>query len=216
MKRVSILLIGAVVAAGLTGCAAEQTQYTLTMSSTTGGRVIRPDEETSTYDEGEEVSLTAVPENGYRFASWAGDVGTVADPDAASTIILMNDNYSITANFEQMPLTYYTLTLAVSGNGSTIPSVGPHTYAAGTAVSITAVPAGGYRFIGWAGALNSIANIIAATTTVTMDADCAVVANFEEGAATFPNPDAGAAIRGDIDERGYLFPSDLQDHNPFH
>lgn len=216
MKRVAILLIAAVVLAGLTSCAAEPTQYTLTISSTAGGRAITPDEGTTAYYEGEEVSLTAIPENGYRFANWDGNVGTVADPNAASTTITMNDNYSITANFQQMPLTYYTLTLAVSGNGSTIPSVGQHTYAAGTVVSITAVPVGGYRFISWVGSLDSIANIIAATTTVTMDADCSVVANFEEGAATFPNPDTGAAIRGDIDERGYLFPSDLQDHNPFH
>jgi hypothetical protein len=216
MRRVSILLVAAVLVAGLTGCAAELPQYTLTISSTAGGQVITPDEGTSTCLEGEEVSLTAVPENGYRFANWAGDVGTIADPNAASTTITMNDNYSITANFQQMPLTYYALTLAVSGNGSTIPSVGQHTYAAGTVVSITAVPAGGYRFVSWTGDLDSIANIVAATTTVTMDEDCSIVANFEEGVAMFPNPDAGAAIRGDIDERGYLFPSDLQDHNPFH
>jgi hypothetical protein len=34
--------------------------------------------------------------------------------------------------------------------------------------------------------------------------------------ATFPNANAGTAIRGDVEERGYLFPSDLQGHNPFH
>jgi hypothetical protein len=216
MRRVGILLIAAVVVVGLTGCAVERTQYTLTVSSTAGGQAMTPNEGTSTYYEGEEVSLTAMAEDGYRFASWAGDVGTVADPNAASTTIIMSSDCSITANFEQMPVAYYALTLAVSGNGSTIPSVGQHTYLAGTEVSITAVPAGGYRFVNWTGSLVSIANIIAATTTVTMDADCSVVANFAEGTATGPNPDAGAAIRGDIDERGYLFPSDLQDHNPFH
>ena len=216
MKRTSTLVITAVVVVGLVGCAAAPTQYMLTISSAEGGQVIIPDEGDSTYYEGEEVSLTAAAENGYRFANWAGDVGTIADPNAASTTIIMNDDYSIMANFYEMSVVYYTLTLAVNGNGSTSPSAGQHTYATGTVVSITAIPAGGYRFVNWTGSVGTVANVIAATTSVTMNADCSIVANFEEGVVTFPNPDVGAAIRGDIAERGYLFPSDVQDHNPFH
>jgi len=143
-------------------------------------------------------------------------VGTIAYPNAASTTILMNDDYSIMANFYEMPEAYHTLTLAVKGKGSTSPLAGQHTYAAGTVVSITAAPAGGYRFVGWTGDVDTVANLIAATTSVTMNADYSIVANFEEGMVTFPNPDASVAIRGDIEERGYLFPSDLQGHNPFH
>jgi hypothetical protein len=216
MRRIGTLVIAAVVVVGLVGCAVAPTQYTLTISSTEGGQVIIPDGEVLMYYEGEEVSLTAVAENGYRFANWAGDVGTVADPSAASTTMVMNDNCSITANFYEVPVTYCTLTLAVNGNGSTSPSVGQHAYAAGTPVSITAAPAGGYRFVNWTGDVSTVANRVAATTTVTMDADYSIVANFEEGVATFPNANAGTAIRGDVEERGYLFPSDLQGHNPFH
>jgi hypothetical protein len=191
MKRIATLVITAVVVVGL-GCAAAPVQYTLTISSTEGGQVTIPDEGAFTYDEGAAVDLKAVAENGYRFASWVGDVGTIADPNAASTTIIMN------------------------GSGSTTPSVGRHAYAAGTVVSIAAAPAGGYRFVNWSGDVDAIANVIAATTTVTMNADYSITANFEEGVATFPNPDAGATLRGDIAERGYLFPSDLQGHNPFH
>lgn len=216
MKRISTLVITAVILVGLVGCAAAPTQYKLTISSTEGGEVTIPDGGTSTYYEGEAVSLTAVAGNGYRFANWAGDVGAIAEPNAASTTIIMNDNYSIVANFYEIPVTYYTLTLAVSGNGSTSPSVGRHTYAGGTVVSITAAPAVGYRFVTWTGDVGTIANVIAAATTVTMNADYSIMANFEEGVVTFPNTDAGAAIRGDIGERGYIFPSDLQGHNPLH
>lgn len=216
MKRISTLVITAVILVGLAGCAAAPTQYKLTISSTEGGEVTIPDEGTFTYYEGEAVSLTAVAGNGYRFANWAGDVSAIAEPSAASTTIIMNDDYSIVANFYEIPVTYYTLTVAVNGNGSTSPSVGPHTYAAGTVVSITAVPAVGYRFVTWTGDVGTIANVIAAATTVTMNADYSIMANFEEGVVTFPNPDAGAAIRGDIGERGYIFPSDLQGHNPLH
>jgi hypothetical protein len=215
-RRIGTLVIAAAVVVGLAGCAAELTQYTLTISSTEGGQVIIPDGGLLTYYEGEEVSLTAVAENGYRFANWAGDVGTVADPNAASTTIMMSDDCSVVANFYEVPVTYYTLTLTVDGNGSTSPSVGQHTYAAGTVVSITAAPAGGYRFVSWTGDVATIANLISAATTVSMDADYSIMAKFEEEVATFPNADAGAAIRGDIAERGYLFPSDLQGHNPFH
>jgi hypothetical protein len=216
MRRISTLLVAAVAVVGLAGCAAALTQYTVVITSSEGGQVVTPGERAFAYYEGEEVSLTAVAENGYRFANWAGDISTIADPDAASTTIIMNDDYSIIANFYVMPVTYCTLTVAVNGNGSTSPSAGEHTYAVGSVVSIAAAPASGYRFVSWTGDVATIANVVAATTTVSMDTDYAIVANFEEGVATFPNADAGATIRGDIGERGYLFPSDLQGHNPFH
>jgi hypothetical protein len=217
MKRIGAVAITVLLAVGLMGCAAAPTQYTLTVTSTEGGQVTIPDEGTLSYYEGEEVSLTAVAENGYQFAHWAGDVSTIADPDAASTTIVMNDDYSIVANFCVTPVSYYILTVTVNGNGSTSPSAGQHTYAAGTVVAVTAAPAGGHRFVNWTGDVDAIAHVVGATTTVSMDADCSIMANFEEGVgATSPSADAGATIRGDIGERGYLFPSDLQGHNPFH
>jgi len=141
----SIFLIMVTLTAGIVGCV-QPVEYSLTISGTGGGEVTSPGEGTFSYYAGEVVSLIAVAGNGYRFASWAGDVNAVADPNAATTTITMNDNYSIMANFYEIPATYY----------------------------------------------------------------------FEEGVMTFPGPDVGTAIRGDIREGGYLFPSDLQDHNPLH
>ena len=89
----------------LIGCGGEEapeiTECNLTISSTEGGSVTTPGQGTGsfTYDEGEVVNLVAEPDEGYRFENWTGDVGTVADVNAASTTITMNDNYSITANF---------------------------------------------------------------------------------------------------------------------
>jgi hypothetical protein len=77
-------------------------QYELTISSTEGGSVIWPGEGTFTYDEGDEVELVAEAEEGYYFVNWIGDVGTIADVEAAATIITMNGDYSITANFLRM------------------------------------------------------------------------------------------------------------------
>ncbi|MDX9804021.1 MAG: hypothetical protein RBS96_08460, partial [Dehalococcoidales bacterium] len=78
-------------------------EYGLTISSTTGGSVTTPGEGTFTYDEGTAVNLMAEADEGYRFVNWTGDVDTIADIASASTSITMDGNYSITANFEEVP-----------------------------------------------------------------------------------------------------------------
>jgi uncharacterized repeat protein (TIGR02543 family) len=45
------------------------------------------------------VRVIAKPEKGYRFVKWTGDVDTIARVNAATTIITMHGDYSITANF---------------------------------------------------------------------------------------------------------------------
>jgi hypothetical protein len=217
---VSILL--AVVLAlgvGLIGCAGEYVpeigEYSLVISAAEGGDVSTPGGGTFAYGAGEVVSLVAVADDGYRFVNWTGDVGTVADVSAAETTIIMNGNCSILANFHEIPATCYTLTLAASGNGSTSPPVGQHTYAAGTVVPITAFPANGYWFVIWTGSTRAVANVMAATTTITVNADCFIAANFEEGVVTVPGAGVGPTVRGPIKEGGYIFPSDVQRHTFF-
>jgi len=88
---------------GLIGCGGDPVpQYNLTISSTERGLVTTPGEGTGSfsYDEGEVVQLVAEPNEGYRFAGWAGDVGTIADVSAATTTITMSGNCSIMASFE--------------------------------------------------------------------------------------------------------------------
>jgi hypothetical protein len=72
----------------------------------------------------------------------------------------------------------FTLTIAVSPSvgGTTNPSAGAHTYAAGTPVTITANANAGWDFDGWSGTNNNAIN----PTTVTMNADKSVTAYFEE------------------------------------
>jgi pectate disaccharide-lyase len=73
------------------------------------------------------------------------------------------------------PAAQYTLTMAVSpaGGGTTNPAVGPHTYAYGTAVAVTATPAAGYAFSSWGGACSGTG-----ACSVTMNANKTVTANF--------------------------------------
>lgn len=105
---------------------------------------------------------------------------------------------------------------STEGGEVIIPGEGSSAFDTGTVVDLVAVAEDGYYFVNWSGAVGTVASVYAATTTVTMDADYSIIANFAQGLAFSLDPDVGAAIRGDIGERGYLFPSDVQDHNPFH
>ena len=78
--------------------------YDLTISATAGGSVATPGEGAFTYDEGEVVALVAEPEEGHLFVNWTGDASTVVNPNAASTAVVVDNAYSITANFEEEPL----------------------------------------------------------------------------------------------------------------
>jgi hypothetical protein len=91
----------------------------------------------------------------------------------------MDTDKTVTANFIQIS---YTLTIAVSGNGTTTPSVGPHNYTPGTVVNISATPADGWQFVNWTG---SVADPNSPNTTATMDTDKTVTANFIQTPATF-------------------------------
>jgi hypothetical protein len=98
LARASVFLLSVALIIGMASCG-PVTQYSLTISSTEGGEVTHPGEATFTYDEGTVVNLVAEADDGYLFADWTGDVGTVADVNAGSTTITMSGNYSVTANF---------------------------------------------------------------------------------------------------------------------
>gem|GEM_PF-5848259 len=76
--------------------------YTLFIDSEDGGSVYEPGEgEFSNRAEGEEVELGAFPSLDHTFDGWAGDTENIEDPDSAGTYITMEDDYSITATFEE-------------------------------------------------------------------------------------------------------------------
>jgi uncharacterized repeat protein (TIGR02543 family) len=182
--KVGLSLLILALIAGMTGCVAGSSgavRYDLTIASDQGGSVDVPGEGTFTCDAGRIIDISAIPDSGYRFANWTGDVDTINNPYVASTSITMDDDYSITANFEQTETPYYTLTMAVTGSGATSPDVGQHTRAAGTDVYITASPASGYRFVNWTTPAGSFENANAAETTFTMPGqDVTVTAHFQE------------------------------------
>jgi len=153
--------------------------YDLTISSTAGGSVTTPGAGTFTYDGGTAVNLVATANSGYYFINWTGDVGTITNVNAPTTTVTMNDNYSITANFEQIPPGKVALTTSSTAGGSvTTPGEGAFTYDGGTVVDLVAEAEEGYRFVNWTGDVGTIANVNAASTTITMDDDYSITANF--------------------------------------
>jgi len=153
--------------------------YDLTISSTAGGSVTTPGEGTFTYDGGTATNLVATANSGYYFVNWTGDVDTIADVSAPSTTVTMNDNYSVTANFEQiLPGKVALTTFSTAGGAVTTPGEGTFSYDEGTMVDLVAEAEEGYRFVNWTGDVDTVANVDVATTTITMDGNYSIVANF--------------------------------------
>jgi hypothetical protein len=161
-------------------------QYDLTISSTDGGSVTIPGEGTFIYDADTVLDLVAEADPGYSFVNWTGDVTGVANVNGASTAITMNDDYSVVANFAQIPPNQFTLTVSSSPGGSvTAPGEATHTYDEGTVVNLVAEPEEGYSFIVWIGDVGDVADVTAASTTITMNDDYSVTATFKFGTGCF-------------------------------
>jgi hypothetical protein len=158
------------------------TGYTLTVTSTAGGSVTAvpdPDLPGGQYTPGSVVSLTATPLAGFVFTGWtgpsAGDL--VNGPAAAVNGIQMNANKVLQANFTGIT---FLLTVAVNpaGAGSVAQNPAPGVdgrYAVNQVVGLTATAAAGFEFVNWTG---GVLNPTLATTTVLMNSDKTVTANF--------------------------------------
>ncbi len=76
----------------------------------------------------------------------------------------------------------YTLNIQIKGQGATNPTSGNHSYADGTVVLINATPQSGWRFDKWTG---DVAEPSKTTTTIHIDSDKIITANFSRGALSW-------------------------------
>lgn len=144
--------------------------FTLTTSSSPaeGGVVNRaPDQDT--YAPDTEVTLTAVPNPGYFFTGWSGDLSGSVNP----TTITMDGDKDVVALFQTIP--QYTLTVLPSDGGSVQPDPSG-LYLAGTVVGLTAVPNADFEFVRWEGDVDLGASVN--PNSITMDANKTVRAIF--------------------------------------
>jgi len=148
----------------------EVSTFTLTTNVTPneGGKVTPSG---GVFKEGETVSLTAVPNFGWVFQKWEGDLTGTSNP----ATIVINSNKTVKAIFE-LPIITHTLTVNVTPNagGKVTPSGG--TFKEGESVSLIAEPNPGWVFQKWEGDLSGDSNPV----TFTMNSNKTINAVFAQ------------------------------------
>ena len=161
--------------------------FTLTRSHTGSGSdpVATPAKSTQCpttgqYVAGEPISFSATPDLHWMISSWTGT-------DSGNTLVMPvpEGDHLVTANYT--PICYSLGTSVVptvagtvnrSAGGPNCPAPGPaSSYLEETVETLTAIPYDGYKFSNWSGAATGTDT----ETTVTMDNNYSVVANFEKG-----------------------------------
>ena len=147
-----------------------------------GSGTITAQPEGPAYPLGSVVTLTAVENAGWTFASWSGDVS------GYSTVVTltMDSPKTVTAVFDAL------LTLDVFPDGSgtiTADPVGP-SYAYNTVVTLTAVESTGWTFASWSGHASGTTPVV----TITMNAPKAVTATFDAILTTYVYPPQGGTL----------------------
>lgn len=166
-----------------------------------------------TYTEGEPVTITATPNDGYQFVEWRLNGSRIST--TANYTFTAHATQTYTAVFEKAPEqeepptpTYYTINLSASpSSGGTV--TGSGSYQQGTSVTVTASASSGYRFVRWTengSQVSADANYAFAVVT-----DRTLVAEFtytggssDPGTPSYPsNPDSGS------DDTNYIPPVTL-------
>jgi uncharacterized repeat protein (TIGR02543 family) len=171
--------------------------YTLNLTSSSSGEALGE----GNYSHGQIVSITAIPQSGYQFESWNGDVdGNLSSP---SRTIIMDSNKSISANFIQVADNNFVLTILSSpltGGASS----GAGSYPANSTVPILAEPNTGYEFVEWIG--SGIQDLNSSNTNILLSENHTISANFQKKKYLLQiNETEGGSVSG---EGNYEYDSD--------
>lgn len=148
---------------------------TLQASPVEGGN---PSANTTSVTPGTSTTITANPNNGYRFVRWesvSGD-GVITDPNSESTTFTMgNSDATVRAIYEQLPRT---LTLEASPPEGGSPTSGVNSLTQGQTTTLSANTNSGYQFGHWeivSGAGAQIEDLTEPETAFTMGNEDTVV-----------------------------------------
>ena len=215
------LLIGAValVLAACNTTPPPAPTYDLTVNVTGNGTVTSDpagidttSDQSVTFAEDAEVTLTATPATGFKFDGWGGDcTGTDA------CVVTMDGAKTVTATFSEIIVdpVEVTLTVTLLGDGGGTVSSGDSviacpdtctgTYFEGDTVTLTTVSDAGSSFLIWGGACSGTGDC---ELTLTADTDVTALFALDASFSTF-----SAAIVASADD-GEEFVSDVNDTNP--
>jgi|GEM_PF-5705401 len=160
--------------------------------------ILDPDEDF--YNMGDEITLTAIAEDGYEFAKWKGDIEHIDDPDyEVTTLTMPAGDVVLTAEF----INVYKLTAETDPQESGTVSFDPEKdyYREGDIITLTAISEAGYNFIEWTGDTDYLDDPVSDTATVTMPAkDIDLTAGFEMidyQLALNADPEEGGNVTGE-------------------
>ncbi len=146
--------------------------------NTEGQGTVAKSPDNGAYACGEEVTLTATPANGWKFAGWSGAINGLTNPQD----LALDMGTIVNARFEEdgAPGEEYTLAVQTVGGGSVVKSPNKPSYQSGDKVTLTATANSGWRFVSWSGGISGAINpyVLEITTNTT------VVAAFEQESTT--------------------------------
>lgn len=124
------------------------------------------------YNDGEQVTLEAIPAEGYNFVNWTEN-GSQISSNPIYTFIASSDR-NIIANFE---LKTYTISASANPVGAALISGGGQ-FKHGEEVSLSFIANAGYRFVNWTENAQELS--VENTLVFTANSDRDIMANFDE------------------------------------
>lgn len=149
----------------------EKKNYPLTVTWTGEGLVTEHviQAQTTEYPYQTKVKLTAIPDTGWKFDRWRGDLSGSNNP----ATITVDAAKNVTAVFV---IKSFTVTASASGNGTVTKSPDQNKYDYNSTVTLTATPSIGWKFVKWKGDTISTANPL----NLTIREDVSLTAIFQE------------------------------------
>ena len=158
-------------------------------TSVTGNGSITLNPNKPQYYENESVQVTAVPDTGWEFVQWSGDLTGTTNP----ATVIMNSDKNITATFQ---LSSYQINAQANPvNGGQVAGAG--TFNHGQTANLNATPASEYNFVNWTESGNIVSTSPQYSFTVVQNRN--LVANFSLETYTVSltsNPANGGQLTG--------------------
>jgi len=146
------------------------------------------------FGSGQDITLTATRDAGYRFEDWSGDTSGFSSTSSSPTTFQMGlSPRDVTANYVQQ----FTVTFDASESGGTLTGTASQLVDIGSDCSaVTANPPAGYRFENWTGPVfgTSTANPL---TVTNVTSDMAITAHYvQQFTVIFDASESGGTLTG--------------------